>query len=125
MIWLTKEDIINLHSKIIAATGGLDGVRNVGLIEAALQLPFQTFDGNELYPSDIDKIARLSFSLTCNHPFLDGNKRIGAFALAICLKLNSYKTNISDDELSKMFLSLAAGNVDFDSFKKWVEEHII
>jgi len=73
MIILDKEQIIRLHGKMLDATGGLDGVRDEGTLDSALDSPFQTFDGEELYPSTAAKIARIAYSLVCNHPFVDGN----------------------------------------------------
>lgn len=81
MIRLTKNQVIALHKSLIEATGGTDGVRENGLLESALEAPFQTFDGNDLYPTLIQKAARLGYSLVLNHPFIDGNKRIGIHTL--------------------------------------------
>ena len=81
MIWLTADDVVKLHSKVIQSTGGLDGLRDRAGLEAALAAPLQTFGGEDLFPGDVDKIARLGFGLASNHVFLDGNKRIGALVL--------------------------------------------
>ncbi|MDR3295641.1 MAG: Fic family protein [Clostridiales Family XIII bacterium] len=81
MITLNKEQVIRLHQKLLQATGGLDGIRDEGLLDSSLQSPFQTFDGAELYPSTATKIARTAYSLVCNHPFSDGNKRTGRFSV--------------------------------------------
>lgn len=82
MIKLTKEQILMLHSELIQATGGRDGVRDIGLLESALENPFQSYDGEELYPSIQAKAARLCYGLVKNHAMIDGNKRIGAM---LCL----------------------------------------
>ena len=78
MIWISAEDVILIHSRVIQGSGGLDGLRDPAGLEAAIAAPMQTFDGQELYPSDIEKIARLGFGLASNYAFLDCNKRIGA-----------------------------------------------
>lgn len=82
MIKLTKEQILMLHSELIQATGGRDGVRDIGLLESALENPFQSYGDEELYPSIQAKAARLCYGLVKNHAMLDGNKRIGAM---LCL----------------------------------------
>lgn len=90
MITLDKEQIKRLHKKLIDATGGLDGLRDEAMLESALSAAFQTFDGRELYPSTTSKIARIAYSLVCNHPFVDGNKRIGTYVMLMLLELNKY-----------------------------------
>ena len=77
MIWISAEDVILIHSRVIEGSGGLDGLRDRDGLEAAVSAPMQTFDGKELYPTDLEKIARLGFGLASNHAFVDGNKRIG------------------------------------------------
>ena len=91
MIRLTKEQVLSIHSSLIEATGGTDGVRDNGLLESALESPFQTFDGNDLYPALIQKAARLGYALVANHPFIDGNKRIGVHTMLVFLALNGVK----------------------------------
>ena len=78
MIWIEVEDVILIHGRIIQATGGIDGLRDRASLEAALAAPLQSFAGEDLFPSDIEKIARLGYGLAANHAFIDGNKRIGA-----------------------------------------------
>jgi len=85
MIRLTTKQVIFLHSSLIEATGGTDGVRDIGLLESALEAPFQTFDRKDLYPALIQKAARLGQSLISNHPFVDGNKRIGIHTMLVFL----------------------------------------
>lgn len=86
MIWISAEDILLIHSRVIEGSGGLDGLRDRNGLEAAVFAPMQTFDGQELYPSDTEKIARLGFGLASNHAFVDGNKRIGAMMTQLLLK---------------------------------------
>ena len=118
--WFSKEDIIYLHSTIVMKTGGEDEIRDEGMLESALATPLQTFDSVDLYPTIVDKFARLSFGLVMNHPFLDGNKRIGAYALTVGLKLNGIPFSFDDDEAIQEFFGLAAGEINYDSFKDWV-----
>ena len=88
MIFFSFEQVLKLHSSLIAKTGGMDGVRDKNLLDSALKAPFQTFGGNELYPDVYDKASQLCYSLIENHPFADGNKRIGVHLTLLFLKLN-------------------------------------
>lgn len=88
MIRLSKAQIIIIHEQLIKETGGASGLRDEGMLESALNIPFQTFGGKDLYPSLQQKAARLCFGLVKNHPFVDGNKRIGAHAMLVFLVLN-------------------------------------
>jgi death-on-curing protein len=81
------------------------------LLESALAAPFHTFDGVELYPSAASKIARIAYGLVCNHPFLDGNKRIGAYVMLVLLELNYIETDFTDDDIVRIGLQLANGNM--------------
>ena len=124
MIWLSFEQILYLHSELINATGGSDGLRDENLLRSALLAPMQTYNEIELFPSLIDKAARLACGLTQNHPFIDGNKRIGAHAMLVILKLNGISLEYTQQELSAVFLQLAAGEIDFDELKEWVVSHM-
>lgn len=120
MIRLSKEKVIELHSYMIEITGGLDGIRDENMLDLAVSSPYQTFGGEDLYPNDIDKICRLSFNLTTLHCFFDGNKRIGAYVLVICLRADGYEFIATENEISSVFLSLAASEINYDNFKDWV-----
>ncbi|MBQ9495029.1 MAG: type II toxin-antitoxin system death-on-curing family toxin [Treponema sp.] len=88
MIFFGFEQVIKLHSLLIAKTGGMYGLRDANLLDSTLKSPFQTFGGNELYPDIFDKAAQLCFSLIKDHPFADGNKRIGIHLTLLFLKIN-------------------------------------
>ena len=75
MIWVTAEDVVAIHSRIIQVSGGIDGLRDRAGLEAAIAAPLQSFGGEDLFPTDIEKIARIGFGLASNHAFIDGNKR--------------------------------------------------
>ena len=112
MIVLNKEQVIKLHRKLIDKTGGLDGVRDEGLLESALASAFHTFDSVELYPSAAAKIARVAFSLISNHPFVDGNKRIGTYVMLVLLELNNIGVDFSDDDVIRVGLEIANGTMN-------------
>ncbi len=124
MITLTKEQIIMLHEAIYERYGGSCGVLNEGMLDSALQAPFQTFGGEELFPDTKDKILRLAYGLIKNHSFRDGNKRIGALVLLVLLELNGWHLNATNEEFADIIMGIAASEKDDEDLKKWVEAHI-
>ncbi len=120
---LTKAQILFLHSALRRETGGADGLRDEGLLESALEAPFQSFGEIDAYPSIQQKAARLGFGLIRNHAFVDGNKRIGAHAMLVFLSLNGIELTYTQSELSDLILAVAAGTRSFDDMVKWIIEH--
>lgn len=123
MIILSKEQIVALHSSLIAETGGSDGIRDENLLEAAINAPFQTFDNAEVFPSIQQKGARLGYGLIKNHAFVDGNKRIGTHVMLAFLALNKIELDYTQKELSGTILKVAADEYTFDDLLKWVLDH--
>ena len=123
MILLNKEQIKHLHSKLVMETGGIDGVRDEGLLDSALSVPFQSFGGEELYPSIPQKAARLCYGLIKNHVFLDGNKRIGVYVMLVFLELNGMEIECSDEELIALGLGVAAGKFKDEEIMLWIVGH--
>lgn len=121
---LKKRQILLLHSALIAESGGSDGIRDEGLLDSAVNTPFQTFSGQDLYPTVLEKAVRLGFGLIRNHPFIDGNKRIGTHAMLVFLSLNSITLSYEDDELISTILSVSSGEMDADGLLKWIQQHI-
>ncbi len=124
MITLTKEQIIMLHEAIYERYGGSCGVLNEGMLDSALQAPFQTFGGEELFPDTKDKILRLAYGLIKNHSFRDGNKRIGALVLLVLLELNGWHVKATNEEFADIIMGIAASEKDDEDLKKWVDSHI-
>lgn len=124
MIWISAEDILLIHSRVIEGSGGLDGLRDRNGLEAAIAAPMQTFDGQELYPSAIEKIARLGFGLASNHAFVDGNKRISAMMTQLLLKWNGYDLTLRTGELADMFIAIADGTAKEKDLLDWVYAHL-
>lgn len=124
MIWISTEDILLIHSRVIEGSGGLDGLRDRNGLEAAIAAPMQTFDGQKLYPSDIEKIARLGFGLASNHAFVDGNKRISAMMTQLLLKWNGYDLTLRTGELADMFIAIADGSANGKDLLDWVYAHL-
>ena len=123
MIRLTKAQILLLHNQLTAETGGISGLRDEGLLESAIIAPFQTFDGMDMYPTLQQKAARLCFGLVKNHPFIDGNKRIGTHAMLVFLALNGIELRYTQKELSDIIISLAAGEMEFSDLLQWILAH--
>lgn len=124
MIVLSKEQIFLLHKSLIERYGGTPGVRDEGLLDSALNAPFQSFGGADFFPSIVEKAARLGYGLVKNHPFHDGNKRIGALAMLTMLDLNHLTINTSSAEVAEVFLKLADSKIDEKQLVDWVLEHV-
>lgn len=123
MKYLTKEQVIYLHKQLIQEFGGMEGIRNEGLLESAIASPFQTFSLKEFYPTIEEKAARLGYRLVSNHCFIDGNKRIGAHAMLVFLALNDIQLDFTQEELIQIFLDLASGNSDYNTLIVWIRSH--
>ncbi len=120
---LSKRQVLALHSALIQEFGGSDGVRDEGLLESALAAPFQTFGGEPVYPSLQAKAAQLGFGLVCNHPFVDGNKRIGAHVMLVFLAVNGVDLHYEQQELIDVILSVASGKTDRYGLLQWILDH--
>lgn len=123
MIELTAKNVTELHRMLIAETGGSPNIRDAGLLESAVRSVWQTFGGEALYPSVEEKGARLGFSLVSNHAFVDGNKRIGMLVMLTFLELNGASIDPSVEDFTRMGLSLAAGETDYETLLAWVREN--
>lgn len=124
MIQLTKQQVILLHKEIIAESGGSPEIRDEGLLDSALNAPFQTFSGTELYPTILEKAARLGYSLIKNHAFVDGNKRIGAHTMLVFLALNNIEVEYEDNDFTQLILGVAAGEISAEQLLAWLQSHI-
>ena len=120
---LSKEQVLLLHTQLIEEFGGTDGVRDYNLLDSALETPFQSFAGEELYPTIQAKAARLGYGLIKNHTMLDGNKRIGAHAMLVFLALNGIEMKYTQKELYETVLSVAAGSLEYEDLLRWVLDH--
>lgn len=125
MRYLTLGEVVTLYQKIMQQSGGSAGIANLKALESALAQPRQTFANQELYPSIIDKAAALGFFLIQNHPFVDGNKRIGHAAMEVFLILNGYEIEASVDEQENIILQVASGELSGDDFRTWLKAHTV
>ena len=123
--FLTVEQVETLHERLIEQSGGSLGLRDRGALESAVAQPQMTFGGEELYPTLAEKASALAFSLVRNHPFVDGNKRIGHAAMEVFLLLNGYELAADVDEQEQLILDLAAGRLEREALTGWIETHLI
>jgi death on curing protein len=122
--YLTLGEVLELHRLVLAQTGGGWGLRDLGALEAAVAQPRQTFEGRDLYPTLVEKAAALGFSLIQNHPFVDGNKRVGHAAVETFLLLNGHELQASVAEAEAVVLRVAGGQCSRAEFVTWLDTHL-
>ncbi len=123
MTKFSKEKVMLLHRLLIEQTGGEDGVRDIGLLESALEAPYATFDGIDLFRTKEEKAARLCVGLISNHAFVDGNKRIGIYVLLTFLEVNGISLEATDEELVGIGLALAKSEMKYEELLAWIKAH--
>ncbi len=123
MIKFSQEKVLLLHKLITEETGGDPNIRDIELLNSALESAFQTFDGKELYPTKEEKGARLGYALISNHAFVDGNKRIGMYVLLTFLETNGIKINPSVDDVARVGLAVASGEMKYAELLEWILEN--
>lgn len=124
MRYVTLAEVVDLHRRLLQATGGASGIRDLGTLESAVAQPKATFDGADLYPTLVEKAAALCRSLLLGHPFVDGNKRVGHAALETFLILNGVESDARVDEQERLMLDLAAGRVSQSQLTDWLRQHL-
>ena len=124
MRYLRLGEVLELHRRLIATSGGSPGLRDLRLLEGSLSQLRQTFSGADLYPTLIEKAGTLGFSLIKNHPFVDGNKRVGHAAMEVMLMLNGHELTASKESTEAVVLAVASGTLDRQALTKWVKEQI-
>ena len=123
--YLSLAEVLDLHDRIITETGGSHGLRDLGMLASALGQPKQTFGGHDLYPELVAKATALAYSLIKNHPFVDGNKRVGHGALEAMLMLNGKELDAGVDDAEFEILAVAAGNRTRAELDAWVRRHVV
>ncbi len=123
MRYLSLGEVVRLHHMLLEQSGGASGLRDLGLLDSALAQPRATFDGRDLHATLIDKAAALCASLVHNHPFVDGNKRVGHAAMATFLILNGVDISASTDEQEQLILDVAAGRRRREDVAAWLRQH--
>lgn len=124
MRYLTLGEVVDLHRRLLQATGGASGIRDFGVLESALAQPKATFGGVDLYPTIVEKAAALAFSLVQGHPFVDGNKRVGHAAMETFLVLNGTEIDARVDDQERLMLDLAAGRIGRNHLIDWLRQHL-
>jgi death-on-curing protein len=122
--YLVLSQILLLYRRVIEQSGGTFGIRDRAALESALAQPQMTFGKDELYPTIAEKAAALGYSLIKNHPFVDGNKRVGHAAMEVFLMLNGYEIKADVDDQERIIVQLAAGEIDRAGFQDWLKSHL-
>ena len=123
--YLSLSQILFLHKRLIEQSGGTSGIRDQNALESALAQPKMTFEGKELYSTLAEKAAALCYSLISNHPFVDGNKRIGHAVMEVFLVMNGYEIAAAIDEQEEIILKLASSKMERSDFIDWLKDKII
>lgn len=122
---VTLEEVKRAHTQLLRQSGGGDGVRDAGMLDSAVARPRSFFGGRDLYPTLEAKAAALCHSLVLNHPFVDGNKRIGHHVMWVFLRLNGLRLVAPIDEAEALILRLAAGGCELEELEAWVHAHVV
>lgn len=125
MRYLTLAEVLTLHRLIVEQTGGSGSIRDLGALESAVAQPRITFEGRDLYATLAEKAVALGFSIIQNHPFVDGNKRVGHAAMETFLILNGYELRASIDESERVVVEVAAGKCGREQLLRWVRERLV
>ena len=110
----TRENVLAIYKILTEETGGTVGVRDEGLLLSALEAPYQSFGGIDLFPTLLEKSVRLGYGLVANHPFVDGNKRIGILVMLSFMELNGIDVTFTDDEVVDMAMGVASGKYKYE-----------
>jgi death-on-curing protein len=122
-VYLTAEQVLFIHYRLVSETGGEHGVRDLGLLESAVARPQATFDRHELYPDVFEKAAALLESLINNHPFVDGNKRTGVACAVLFLQQNGVSFSAKNTDLEKFTLRVASSKAGRSEIGEWLKNH--
>jgi death-on-curing protein len=120
---LTVEQVLFIHARLIAETGGEHGVLNLGLLQSAVARPQASFDSQDLYPDLFSKAAALLESLIGNHAYVDGNKRAAITATGLFLRMNGYQLTASNQELVNFTLQCAQGLIPLERMEIWLRSY--
>lgn len=123
MIRFSQNKVLQLHQLLIEEMGGSAEIRNMRLLDSALEDVFQTFAGQELYPTKEEKGARLGYTLISNHAFADGNKRIGMYVMLTFLEVNGIHMDCTNEDVVEAGLGAASGKMDYPALLDWVNRH--
>ena len=120
---ITRAEVLIIHNEVVFAHGGANGVRDVGGLDSAIARPFQSFGGEDLYPSVFEKAAAIGESIIMNHPFIDGNKRTGYVLMETLLRIEGLKITATDDLLYAFVIDISTGNIRFEQIVEWLKQN--
>ncbi len=124
MIRVNSNMVIALHSLVGEVSGGGEGIRDIALLDSAIESAYQTFGGVELYPTIIEKASRIAYSIVANHAFVDGNKRVGVLTLLTILRASGIKLDLTNQNVIDLGLSLAEGRMGYSDLVGWIEKRM-
>lgn len=124
MIKFTRENVMEVYKVLTDSTGGTVGVRDEGLLLSAIEAPYQTFGGIDLFPTVLEKGVRLGYGLVSNHPFVDGNKRIGILVMLVFLQLNGINLELTDEMIVDVTLKVASGEYKYEDLLNFIQNNI-
>ena len=125
MRYLTLGEVLGIYRRVMEQSGGMAGIRDLGVLESAVAQPRMAFSGKDLYPTIVEKAAALCFSIIQNHPFADGNKRTGHASMETFLLLNGFEIDAGVSEQVDILLSVASGRTGRSELAIWLEEHVL
>lgn len=125
IIFLTLDEVLAIHHEEVEKFGGSHGIRDLGLLDSALQRPQSSFMGEDLYPTLFRKAAALIHSILLNHPFIDANKRTATVSMSYFLHLNNYDIEVSQKELVELALTVESKQIDLEQISKWLKDHSV
>ena len=123
MKYLTVEQVLFIHARLISETGGMHGLRDLGLLQSAVARQQSTFDGQDLYPTLFLKAAALLESLVGNHPFIDGNKRTAIASAGLFLRINGYRLTADNAQMQNFVMQCAQKLISLEQMATWLERH--
>ena len=124
MIKFNRENVMEVYKVLTDSTGGTVGVRDEGLLLSAIEAPYQTFLGEDLFPTTLEKAVRLGYGLVANHPFVDGNKRIGILVMLVFMQLNDINVELTDDDIVEIALKVASGEYKYEDLLDYINRHL-
>ncbi len=119
------EDVIEIHKILIERFGGTSGIRDINLLKSAIERPYSGFGNIEFYPSSFEKAGAIIESIIKNHPFIDGNKRVGYVLMRLLLMQKNYDIKATQDEKFNFVINIANGKMDIESIIYWIKNKSI
>lgn len=123
IVYLSAEQVLFLHSRLVQETGGMHGVTDLTMLLSALGRPAASFDNQDLYDDTFSKAGALMDSLIRNHPFVGGYKRTAISAASLFLRLNGYRLVVENDEMVAFTLACAQSQISIDHIPAWFQQH--